>query len=193
MLVKEYAKADRDAGCRASFLARDSQSRAFTWPSSKAGQGNSRFCCCVRLHRPSICLDRTACEESGDAVELTLTTPILKRLPRQKARRRAIAAGCATTAAPAMKRIKRIALIGPRGAGKFHARREARPARWAHPLSSSTARSSARRAPVSRNFSALSGRPLPGATSGAASEMARKKRKRAVIATAAASFGARNL
>jgi len=84
----------------------------------EAGQGNVSILLLRQITSAlNLPITELLSEESGDAVELTLTMQFLKRLPRQK---------LATVRSQLMRdyggaqdeRMKRIALIGLRGAGK---------------------------------------------------------------------------
>jgi len=84
----------------------------------EVGQGNVSILLLRQIASAlSLPLAELLAEDSGDAVELTLTTQFLKRLPRQKLA--AVRSQLVRDYGSAQDdRMKRIALIGLRGAGK---------------------------------------------------------------------------
>jgi len=84
----------------------------------EAGQGNVSILLLRQIASAlNLPLTELLAEDSGDAVELTLTTQFLKRLPRQKLA--AVRSQLVRDYGSAQdERMKRIALIGLRGAGK---------------------------------------------------------------------------
>ena len=84
----------------------------------EAGQGNVSILLLRQITSAlSLPLTELLAEDSSDAVELTLTTQFLKRLPRQKLA--AVRSQLVRDYGSAQdERMKRIALIGLRGAGK---------------------------------------------------------------------------
>jgi XRE family aerobic/anaerobic benzoate catabolism transcriptional regulator len=99
-------------------LARDSQVSERYLAQLEAGQGNISILLLRQIASAlNLPLTELLAEESGDAVELTLTTQFLKRLPRQKLA--AVRLQLVRDYGSARdERMKRIALIGLRGAGK---------------------------------------------------------------------------
>jgi len=99
-------------------LARDSGVSERYLAQLEAGQGNISI---LLLRQIAAALDlpltELLAEDTGDAVELSLTTQFLKRLPRQKLA--AVRSQLVRDYGNARdERMKRIALIGLRGAGK---------------------------------------------------------------------------
>ena len=84
----------------------------------EAGQGNVSILLLRQIATAlNLSLTELLAEDSGDAVELTLTTQFLKRLPRQTLA--AVRSQLVRDYGSARdERMKRIALIGLRGAGK---------------------------------------------------------------------------
>ncbi|HTF13421.1 MAG TPA: helix-turn-helix transcriptional regulator [Burkholderiales bacterium] len=105
-------------GMSRKLLARDSGVSERYLAQLEAGQGNISI---LLLRQIASALDlpptELLAEDTGDAVELTLTTQFLKRLPRQKLA--AVRLQLVRDYGSAHdERMKRIALIGLRGAGK---------------------------------------------------------------------------
>ena len=105
-------------GISRKLLARDSRVSERYLAQLEAGQGNISI---LLLRQIASALDlpltELLTEDTGDAVELTLTTQFLKRLPRQTLA--AVRSQLVRDYGSARdERMKRIALIGLRGAGK---------------------------------------------------------------------------
>jgi XRE family aerobic/anaerobic benzoate catabolism transcriptional regulator len=105
-------------GISRKLLARDSGVSERYLAQLEAGQGNISILLLRQIARAlDLPLTELLAEDRGDAVELTLTTQFLKRLPRQKLA--AVRSQLVRDYGSAHdERMKRIALIGLRGAGK---------------------------------------------------------------------------
>jgi XRE family transcriptional regulator, aerobic/anaerobic benzoate catabolism transcriptional regulator len=105
-------------GLTRRLLARDSGVSERYLAQLEAGRGNISILLLRRVAAAlNLALTELLGEESGDAAELTLTTQFLKRLPRQKLA--AVRSQLMREYGSARnERLKRIALIGLRGAGK---------------------------------------------------------------------------
>src|SRR5260370_19328092 len=105
-------------GMSRKLLARDSGVSERYLAQLESGQGNVSILLLRQIATAlNLSLTELLAEDSGDAVELTLTTQFLKRLPRQTlAAVRSQLVGDYGSARD--ERMKRIALIGLRGAGK---------------------------------------------------------------------------
>src|SRR5258708_32138623 len=99
-------------------VARDSEVSEGYLAQVEAGHGNVSILLLRQIATAlNLSLTELLAEDSGDAVELTLTTQFLKRLPRQTLA--AVRSQLARDYGSARdERMKRIALIGLRGAGK---------------------------------------------------------------------------
>ena len=105
-------------GMSRKLLAADSRVSERYLAQLEVGQGNVSILLLRQIASAlSLPLTELLAEDSGDAVELTLTTQFLKRLPRQKLA--AVRSQLVRDYGSARDdRMKRIALIGLRGAGK---------------------------------------------------------------------------
>jgi XRE family transcriptional regulator, aerobic/anaerobic benzoate catabolism transcriptional regulator len=105
-------------GMSRKLLARDSEVSERYLAQLESGQGNVSILLLRQIASAlNLPLTELLAEDTGDAVELTLTTQFLKRLPRQKLA--AVRLQLVRDYGSAHdERIKRIALIGLRGAGK---------------------------------------------------------------------------
>src|SRR5258708_7307149 len=105
-------------GMSRKLLARDSGVSERYLAQLESGQGNVSILLLRQIATAlNLSLTELLAEDSGDAVELTLTTQFLKRLPRQTLA--AVRSQLARDYGSARdERMKRIALIGLRGAGK---------------------------------------------------------------------------
>src|SRR5437773_4419553 len=105
-------------GMSRKLLARDSKVSERYLAQLEGGQGNISILLLRQIASAlNLPLTELLAEESGDGVELTLTTQFLKRLPRQKLA--AVRLQLVRDYGSARdERMKRIALIGLRGAGK---------------------------------------------------------------------------
>ena len=117
-LGERVREARAQRGMSRKLLARDSEVSERYLAQLEAGQGNISI---LLLRQIASALDlpltELLAEDTGDAVELTLTTQFLKRLPRQKLA--AVRLQLVRDYGSAHdERMKRIALIGLRGAGK---------------------------------------------------------------------------
>ena len=118
VLGERVREARARRGMARKLLARDSGVSERYLAQLEAGKGNISILLLRQIAGAlNLPLTELLAEESGDAAELTLTTQFLKRLPRHK---------LATVRSQLMRdyggardeRMKRIALIGLRGAGK---------------------------------------------------------------------------
>ncbi len=105
-------------GISRKLLARDSGVSERYLAQLESGQGNVSILLLRQIATAlNLSLTELLAEDSGDAVELTLTTQFLKRLPRQTLA--AVRSQLARDYGSARdERRKRIALVGLRGAGK---------------------------------------------------------------------------
>jgi len=117
-LAERVREARARRGISRKLLARDSGVSERYLAQLEAGQGNVSILLLRQIATAlNLPLTELLAEDTGDAVELTLTTQFLKRLPRQTLA--AVRSQLVRDYGSARdERMKRIALIGLRGAGK---------------------------------------------------------------------------